>query len=100
MTQHDHGRHIVEYQGQKLDRSAYVPLVHHGNTRAAWVGSIIAFFGFLVATVAFLLPGGISWPVMWVGFGIVAISVIAGAALRHLGHGAREDLLAPRGDER
>ncbi len=98
MTQsHDQGRHIVEYNGQTLDRSPYLPLVHHGNTRAAWVGSIIAFFGFLVASVAFVLPGGISWPVMGVGFAIVALSVVVGGVLRSLGHGAREDLLAPQG---
>jgi hypothetical protein len=96
---HDQG-HIVEYNGQKLDRSPYLPLVHHGNTRAAWVGSIIAFVGFLVAGIAFVLPGGISWPIMWIGLGIVLLSAVVGGILRNLGHGAREDLLAPRGSER
>ncbi len=96
---HDQGRHVVEYNGQKLDRSAFVPLVHHGNTRAAWVGSIVAFVGFLVAGVAFVLPGGINWTVMWVGFAIVALSAVVGLILRNLGHGAREDLLSARAGE-
>ena len=100
MTQSpEHGRHVVEYNGQRIDRSPFVPLVHHGNTRAAWVGSTIAFVGFLVASLAFILPGGISWTMMWIGLGIVGLSAVVGLVLRNMGHGAREDLLpAGRGE--
>ena len=41
--------------------------------------------------VAFVLPGGINWTVMWIGLAIVALSAIVGLVLRNMGHGAKEN---------
>lgn len=58
---------------------------HHGRTPAAWVGSILASIGFVVASVGFLL--NINWPIVWVGFGLVAVSIILGGVMVKLGYG-------------
>ncbi len=65
------------------------PLAHDGRTLAAWTGSAIAGAGFVVSTIGFLL--GLNWPVIWAGFGVVAIGAIVGLVMRNLGYGAREN---------
>lgn len=72
------------------DRGRYAPLAHHGNTPAAWAGSIIAGVGFVVAAAAFVLPGGISWPVFWAGLVVVLLGPVVGLIMRNLGYGTRE----------
>lgn len=90
---------MTQSHEQLVDRSQYQPLVHHGNTLAAWVGSSIALVGFIVAGVAFILPGGINWAVMWVGFAIVGVSAVVGLVMRNMGYGATDHkLVAPRGE--
>lgn len=58
---------------------------HHGRTPAAWVGSILAAIGFVVSSVGFLL--NINWPIVWVGFALVAVSVVLGGLMVKLGYG-------------
>lgn len=55
-----------------------------GMTTAAWVTNVGIMIGALVAAIAFAFP---HWPVVWVGVGIIVLSLIAGAVLRALGHG-------------
>ncbi len=55
-----------------------------GMTTAGWVTNVGIVLGFLVGAVGFAFP---IWPVVWVGVGIVAVSLIVGAVLRALGHG-------------
>jgi len=57
----------------------------HGRTPAAWAGSILATLGFLVASVGFVM--NLNWPIIWVGFAIVAVSVVVGGVMRKLGYG-------------
>lgn len=58
---------------------------HHGRSPAAWIGSILAAVGFVVGSIGFLL--NINWVVVWIGAGIIALSVIAGGIAVKLGYG-------------
>ena len=58
--------------------------VNHGMTTAAWVTNVGIVLGALVGAIGMAFP---TWPVVWVGVGIVVVSPIAGAVLRALGHG-------------
>ncbi len=86
MTQHPErsGQAVAE----AVDPRAAQPLVHHGRTWAAWVGSVGASVGAIVSAIGFFLD--ISWPVVWVGFAIVFVSCVAALALRNLGYGQKE----------
>lgn len=55
-----------------------------GMTTAGWVTNVGIVIGVLVGGIAMAFP---FWPVVWVGVGIVVLSLIAGAVLRALGHG-------------
>ena len=61
-----------------------------GVTPAAWTGSIITGVGSLLAAVAFVLPGGISWPLMWAGLVVVLLGPVVGLVMRNMGYGTRE----------
>lgn len=57
----------------------------HGHTPAAWTGVIIAFVGFIVASVftVMAVPAG-----FWVGIGLLAVAAIVGGAMSAAGLGA------------
>jgi len=59
--------------------------VHHGRTAAAWVGSLIALFTFIVGGIAVMMQN-------WVLFTIAAIVLVVGLivtkVLQVTGHGA------------
>lgn len=57
---------------------------NHGKTVAAWVTNAGITLGVLVSGVGFIIPVA---PVIWVGVGIVALALVAGAAMRAMGHG-------------
>lgn len=55
-----------------------------GMTTAAWVTNVGIVIAVLVGAIGMAFP---IWSVVWVGVGLVVISLIAGAVLRALGHG-------------
>lgn len=55
-----------------------------GMTTAAWVTNVGIVVAVLVGAIGMAFP---VWPVVWVGVGLVVVSLIAGAVLRALGHG-------------
>lgn len=55
-----------------------------GMTTAAWVLNVGLVTAALVTAVGMAFP---IWPVVWVGVGLAVVALIAGAALRALGHG-------------
>lgn len=73
------------------DLSPYAPLTHHGRTPAAWAGSVGAGIGFVIATIGFVLPGGISVPIVAVGLAIVLLSAGLGLIMRNMGYGTKEN---------
>lgn len=58
---------------------------HHGRSPAGWASAVIATIGSLVATVGFFM--NISWPVVWVGLGVMVLAAIVGGTLRKMGYG-------------
>lgn len=69
-------------------RAATQPLSHHGRTLAAWVGSIGAFVGFLIASIGAVM--NLDATIMTVGIVIVLASAAAGGVLHKLGYGVQE----------
>lgn len=57
---------------------------NHGMTTAAWVTNVGLVVSALVVAIGIAIP---VWPVVWVGVGLAVVSLVAGAALRALGHG-------------
>jgi hypothetical protein len=57
---------------------------NHGRTVAAWVTTVGFTLGALIAAVG---VGFAAWILAWVGAGVAAASLIAGAVLKALGHG-------------
>lgn len=58
---------------------------HHGRTPAAWAGSAIAFFGFLLGTIAFFM--GPNWVLFWVALVFVLAAPIVGGVMSKMGLG-------------
>lgn len=58
---------------------------HHGRTKAAWAGSVIAGIGFLLGAIAFLL--GPNWVLFWIGMALLVTALITTDVLRRMGHG-------------
>lgn len=58
---------------------------HHGQSPAAWTGTIIAMIGFITLTVGIFL--GPMWVVVWVGIGLVVLSAIVTLAMKAMGLG-------------
>lgn len=55
-----------------------------GMTTAGWVTNVGIVVAVLIGAIGMSFP---NWPVVWVGVGLVVVSLIAGAVLRALGHG-------------
>jgi hypothetical protein len=61
---------------------------NHGNTPAAWTAVVIALLGFLVGGIGLMLDP-ISWPVFWVGCGLVVAAGVVFVVMDKMGlHGA------------
>lgn len=58
---------------------------HHGQSPAAWTGTVIAVIGFLVVTIGIFL--GPLWAVVWVGSGIVALAALVTLVMKAMGLG-------------
>ncbi len=58
---------------------------HHGRTKAAWAGSIIAGIGFILGSIAFLL--GPNWVLFWISMALLLTAVVTTDVLRRMGHG-------------
>lgn len=70
----------------------------HGHSIAMWAGCGVAFLGFLVGTIAVMM---LNWPLLYVGMGIVALSLVVGRVLSMMGFGAytNEAIDAPAGKD-
>lgn len=60
------------------------PPSNHGRTTAAWVTVTLVIVGFVVSSVAFVIP--LPW-LVWAGMGVVVAGLVAGRVLRMLGLG-------------
>ncbi|WP_158676354.1 HGxxPAAW family protein [Tessaracoccus sp. OH4464_COT-324] len=58
---------------------------HHGQSPAAWTGTVIAVVGFLAVTVGIFM--GPSWLVVWVGAAIIALSAVVTLVMKAMGLG-------------
>lgn len=56
----------------------------HGNTPAAWTATILVLIGFVVGSIAFLLTP-VSFPLFWVGVGIVVLGGVAFVVMEKMG---------------
>ncbi|MDE0573191.1 hypothetical protein ON058_07170 [Demequina sp. B12] len=57
---------------------------NHGRTTAAWVTNVGLIIAALLVSFGIAIP---VWALVWVGVGIAVVALVAGAALRALGHG-------------
>lgn len=87
MTHFDEAQAPAVADVVRHEAHGWQPISHHGRTKAAWAGSVIAAIGFLLSTVGFLMD--ISWPVVWAGLAIVVVGAIAGLIMRNIGLGQR-----------
>jgi hypothetical protein len=60
--------------------------IHHGQTLAAWVGSVIAMVAVIIGGFGVVFQ---NWVVFGIGVVLLAIAGIASLVLQKLGHGAR-----------
>jgi hypothetical protein len=60
--------------------------VHHGQTPAAWAGTLLGLLAFVLGGIAMLL--GPNWVLFWIGVGVAVVALIITQVLRSLGHGA------------
>ncbi len=60
--------------------------IHHGQTLAAWVGSLTAMVAVLIGGFAVVFQ---NWVVFGIGVALLALAGIAGLVLQKTGHGAR-----------
>ena len=59
--------------------------VHHGQTLAAWVGSLTAMVAVLIGGFAVVFQ---NWVVFGVGVALLVLAGVAGLVLQKMGHGA------------
>lgn len=59
--------------------------VHHGQTLAAWVGSLTAMVAFFVGGIAVVLQ---NWTMFTIGVVLLVLAAVAGKILQKMGHGA------------
>ena len=59
--------------------------IHHGQTLAAWVGSLTAMVAVIVGGLAVVLW---NWPLFWGSMALLVIAGIAAKVLQRTGHGA------------
>ncbi|WP_182526383.1 HGxxPAAW family protein [Nocardioides dongkuii] len=57
---------------------------NHGNTPAAWTAVVVALLGFVVGGVALMVDPA-SWPIFWVGIGLVVGSLVVFVVMDKLG---------------
>ncbi|GAB2576744.1 HGxxPAAW family protein [Microlunatus antarcticus] len=60
--------------------------VHHGQTLAAWVGSLTAMVAVLIGGFAVVFQ---NWVVFGIGVALLALAGVAALVLQKMGHGAR-----------
>ncbi len=59
--------------------------IHHGQTLAAWVGSLTAMVAVIIAGLAVVLW---NWPLFWGSMGLLVLAGVAAKILQRTGHGA------------
>ena len=60
--------------------------IHHGQTLAAWVGSLTAMVAVLIGGFAVVFQ---NWVVFGIGVALLVLAGVAGLVLQKTGHGAR-----------
>ncbi|MGI3781585.1 MAG: HGxxPAAW family protein [Janthinobacterium lividum] len=60
--------------------------IHHGQTLAAWVGSLTAMVAVIIGGFGVVLQ---NWVVFGVGVGLLVLAAVAALVLQKTGHGAR-----------
>lgn len=60
--------------------------VHHGQTPAAWAGSILAIVGFLLGGISLVI--GPNWTLFVIAAVICTLALVAAGVLHAMGHGA------------
>jgi hypothetical protein len=60
--------------------------VHHGRTRAAWIGTTIAMVAFIIGGIAVVIQ---NWTLFWASAALLVVALIATKVLQVMGHGAR-----------
>ena len=70
----------------------------HGYSVAMWAAVGVAFVGFLVGTIAVMM---LNWPLLYISFGILALSLVVGRVLSMMGFGSytNEAIDAPAGKD-
>lgn len=58
----------------------------HGNTPAAWTTVVIIIIAFFVGTLGLVLG---SWPMFWVGVGLVVVGAVVGRIMAMAGMGKK-----------
>lgn len=76
-----------------MSQQQSAPVHHddHGSTPAAWTAVVIITVAFIVGTLGIVLG---SWPMFWVGVGLVVVGAIAGKVLAMMGLGKKKDAVA------
>lgn len=74
---------VVAKKGMRMASTARY--YHHGQSPAAWTGSILAAIGFIVAFIGFML--GPSWLVVAIGGGVVLLSGLVTLVMKAMGLG-------------
>lgn len=59
--------------------------IHHGQTLAAWVGSLTAMVAVIIGGIAIVL---LNWPLFWGAVGLMVVAGITAMILQRTGHGA------------
>jgi hypothetical protein len=62
---------------------------HHGNTPAAWSAVVVALVGFTIGGIG-LMFHPVSYPVFWVGVGLVVVAAVVFVVMDRLGMGDHE----------
>jgi hypothetical protein len=60
--------------------------IHHGQTLAAWVGSLTAMVAVIIGGFGVVFQ---AWVVFGIGVGLLVVAGIASLVLQKTGHGAR-----------
>jgi hypothetical protein len=59
--------------------------VHHGRTAAAWTGSLLAMFAFILGGIAVMMQ---NWVLFGIAVLVIVVGLIATKVLQVRGHGA------------
>lgn len=74
---------VVAKKGMRMASTARY--YHHGQSPAAWTGSILAAIGFIVAFIGIML--GPSWLVVAIGGGVVLLGGLVTMVMKAMGLG-------------